>query len=81
MTTRDDIQIGQVVQVKLYNQLAEKKWSKRFEEAHKNNQPKPNLCFYVFTDKKGNYRTRGFVKRTHNDGWNYYKTKREALKN
>jgi len=79
METRDKIQIGQIVPVKEYNQLAENKWVQRSDEARIKNQPRPNLCFFVFTDRRGNYRTRGFVKRTAHDSWLFAKTKKELL--
>ncbi len=75
----EDIKIGQVLPVTEFNKLAEDKWRRRCDENRATNNPIPYLGFYVFTNSKGNYKTRGFVMKTHKDDYQLYKLKREAI--
>lgn len=75
----EDIQIGQILPVAEFNKLAEDKWQRRCDENRGTNNPMPQLAFYVFADRNGNYKKSGFVLKTSKDGYRLFKLKRTAV--
>ena len=72
------IKTGTILPVKEYNQLQESKWRKDCKEHDSSKGGMPQLAFYVFSTRKGNYRKSGFVVKTER-GARLFKTKKEAV--
>lgn len=53
----------EVLPVKEYNRRAKARWDARIAEWKQKpiGAPMPQLVFFMFSDSRGNYRTRGFV--------------------
>nr|WP_298659527.1 hypothetical protein [uncultured Flavobacterium sp.] len=80
------MEIGQIMQVEKYNQLSAKQWEsdyeKAMEECKKGNRPLgslPQLAMYLFYNKQGNVRKRGYVARTEKNTFICRSTKRQCI--
>ena len=74
-----EMHVGQILPVKLYNQLMENKWREDYRFASESNSSfRPQLAFYLFFDTKGNKRQKGYVL-IYQEGSLCRKTKRECL--
>ena len=78
----EDIKLGQVVNVKLYNQLSHAKWQRDWDKAKSEGRDwgcMPQLAFYGFYHPKtGELRETGFVRKLRT-GSHWFKLKRDAL--
>ncbi len=80
-----ELQIGQIVSVTEYNEIMQRKWKSDFnkftEQARLGNRSwseAPQLAFYLFFDKNGEPRKRGYVLK-YKEGVMCFKTKRECI--
>ena len=75
-----DMQIGQIMQVAKFNNMATQQWHNDYHK--KINEPNghiglPQLAMYLFYDKRGADRKRGYVLK-YKEGYLCRKTKREC---
>mgnify|MGYP003421388817 FL=1 len=76
------MEIGEIMQVAKFNVMRQQQWNKDYDEASKKysgSTARPQLAFYVFTDKNGNYLKRGFVLKYERDSYMVLKTKKAAI--
>jgi hypothetical protein len=80
------MEIGQIMPVARFNELAQQKWNKDYDNAveeAKNGKRNwgnlPQLAFYLFFDKKGNPRKRGYVVKTAKNSYMCRSKKSECI--
>lgn len=81
------MEIGEILQVKKFNEQARLKWNKNYDAVMRDIKAGtrtvgelPQLAMYLFFDKRGNARDRGYVLKYAEDAYLCQATKRECTK-